>query len=196
MNSYDLFMAPLEKMILANIRKKLMKNAYGNVLEIGFGSGANMKYYKFDQIKSFSALDINDNMRYFDNVEYHVFDADTLPFLDNSFDCVVLTLALCSIKEVDKALLEIKRVLKDDGIYIFIEHERPENNFLYSLFKILNPLWRKFSGGCQIILDTHNKIVNYFNVDYNKSSLFYYGIAKKCNNYFFYENKCKLNVLL
>lgn len=52
-------MAPLEKCYLAQIRAEIMPKAHGRVLEIAFASGVNMKYYDFDKIDSFHALDVN-----------------------------------------------------------------------------------------------------------------------------------------
>lgn len=94
MSGYDKFMAPLEKRYLAQIRAEIMPKAHGQVLEIAFASGVNMKYYDFDKIDSFHALDVNQGMKKFERVNYHVFSAEKLPFEDETFDTVVLILAL------------------------------------------------------------------------------------------------------
>lgn len=180
MINYDTFMQPLEKLYLAKIRKILISKAYGKVLEIGFGSGVNMQYYDFKKVKTLDALDISENMRKFDNVNYHVLSAAKLPFEARSFDCVVLTLALCSVEDQRQVLSEIRRVLKDDGYYLFLEHERPNNKILSSLFNVINPIWRKLAGGCQINLATHKTIIDMgFTINYQRKNVFYYGLAKK-----------------
>ncbi|NLW15779.1 MAG: class I SAM-dependent methyltransferase [Erysipelothrix sp.] len=180
MSKYDVLMAPLEFLILGGIRKKLMPKAYGNVLEIGFATGVNMKYYDMNKIQSFHALDTNEDMKYFDNVRYHTLSAEALPFEDKSFDTIVLTLALCSIEAPEKALKEIGRVLKDDGQYLFIEHQRPKTQFLYHVFKKINPTWKKYAGGCQIILETDSLIKSQgFILDKKNINVFHYGIAHK-----------------
>ena len=43
-------------------------------------------------------------------------------FQDNSFDMVIETLVLCSVKDVDQSLREIHRVLKPGGIFCFLDH--------------------------------------------------------------------------
>lgn len=180
MNFYDIFMFPLEQMILKNIRKNMMNKAYGNVLEIGFGSGVNYKYYDLNKIDTINALDVNENMRIIENVEYYYMSAESLPFLDKSIDTVVLTLALCSIPNPDKVLKEINRILKDDGIYLFIEHEEPKNKIMAKFFNFLNPYWKKMAGGCQINLNSHAKIEEAgFKLDHKNKNIFHYGIATK-----------------
>src|SRR5919197_125579 len=56
--------------------------------------------------------------------------AENLPFEDNSFDTVVSTLVLCSVRDQDQALAEIRRVLKPGGELIFMEHVRADEDRL------------------------------------------------------------------
>lgn len=173
-------MAPLERLYLAEIRKKLMPEARGKILEVGFGNGANMNYYDFKKINSLHALDINKNMKIYDNVTYHVLDAHKLPFDDESFDTIVSSLALCTISDQASAIKEIKRVLKKGGIYIFIEHEKPKSKILASIFAFINPLWRRIAKGCQLVLESHKNIEREgFRLSYELKGVFYYGIASK-----------------
>lgn len=151
---YDIFMKPLEKRGIKQARKRLITQAKGSVLEIGSGTGANIRFYNFDLItdltitdkklsKSVKRLDIN-------KAEFIEADVSNLPFSDDSFDTVIHTLVFCSVKDVSKGLLELKRVLKPNGIIIFIEHILPEHNFLKRTFKFINPLWKKVSSGCNL----------------------------------------------
>lgn len=180
MSGYDIIMAPLEKLFLAEIRRRIMPHAHGQVLEIAFGSGANMKYYNFNKITSLHALDVNDEMGDFENVSYHVSTAETLPFPDESFDTVVMTLALCTIPNQLAAIAEIKRVLKSDGIYIFLEHEQSESRLFAKFLKLINPAWRRMARGCQLILESHKNIeAAGFDLSHNNLGVFHYGIAKK-----------------
>lgn len=180
MKGYSLFMAPLEKLYLAEIRKKVMPEARGKVLEVGFGNGANMNYYDFKKIDSLHALDINKNMHRYDHVTYHVLDANKLPFDDESFDTIVSSLALCTISDQISAIKEIKRVLKKEGIYIFIEHVKPKSKILARVFDLINPLWRRMARGCQLILESHKNIEREgFKLSYESKGVFYYGVANK-----------------
>lgn len=58
MISYDTLMKPLEKTLLGDIRKTLISQAKGDVLEIGFGTGVNMPLYNFDAINYLNGLDL------------------------------------------------------------------------------------------------------------------------------------------
>lgn len=53
-----------------------------------------------------------------ENLNFEVADATSLRFEDKSFDVVVIANALHIIPNPEKALAEIRRVLKDDGILI------------------------------------------------------------------------------
>ena len=55
-------------------------------------------------------------------VEYIGADARALPLADASVDHVVSVLTLCTIPAVDRALAEIRRVLRPGGAFHFMEH--------------------------------------------------------------------------
>jgi ubiquinone/menaquinone biosynthesis C-methylase UbiE len=71
-----------------------------------------------------------------ENLSFEVADATSLRFADNSFDVVVIANALHIIPNPEKALEEIRRVLKDGGLLIapnFFFREDGKKN-----------LWQKF----------------------------------------------------
>ncbi len=71
-----------------------------------------------------------------ENVRFEVADATSLRFMDKSFDVVVIANALHIIPNPEKALAEIRRVLKDDGVLI-------APNFIFPVDGKRN-LWQKF----------------------------------------------------
>ena len=71
-----------------------------------------------------------------ENLSFEVADATSLRFEDNSFDVVVIANALHIIPNPEKALAEIRRVLKDDGLLI-------APNFFFRAGGKKN-LWQKF----------------------------------------------------
>eukprot|EP00439_Symbiodinium_sp_Y106_P017295 s459_g2.t1 len=74
-----------------------------------------------------------------------------LPFADNSFDAVVASLVLCSVREPDTALREIARVLKPGGRYLFLEHIRaPTGSALRWQQEVLHPLHAFCCNGCRL----------------------------------------------
>src|SRR4030065_37266 len=55
-------------------------------------------------------------------------DAEELPFEDETFDHVVSTLVLCTVRDPTRALAEVHRMLKPHGRLLFIEHVRSEDS--------------------------------------------------------------------
>ena len=158
---YDLFLLPLEKIRLEKIRKQLLWQVKGNVLEIGSGTGVNLKHYDFSKINEIDLIDIEITQKLTHykfpkhiSFAYRKGDVESLPYKDHTFDYVVFTLVFCSVRHPLTGLLEIKRVLKPGGRIIFIEHVLPENKHLKSLFQILTPAWKKLAANCHLNRET------------------------------------------
>ncbi len=144
----------------ANEQRQLtLANAKGNVLEIGFGTGLNLRYYP-EAVTKLTALD-SENFRP-DVVQKRIAKArfpveqvqldagGKLPFADASFATVVTTWTLCSIANVDAALLEMKRVLKAGGELLFCEHGRSDDTKTATWQDRLNPLQKIVGCGCNM----------------------------------------------
>lgn len=183
---YDIFMRPLEKRGISERRKELLQSIEGRVLEIGSGTGVNLQYYDLDNIDlTLSDVEWNKHLKQKmkDNVKFVKTNVESLPFQEQEFDCVVHTLVFCSVHDVSKGLLEISRVLKDDGKLIFIEHVIPKKNPLRRIFKILTPFWKHIASNCHLdrdyikTLETHGFTVEKMG-DFGRS-IFVYGIAFK-----------------
>ncbi len=154
MNIYDIFMCPLENVFLKSLRKKLIPEAKGNVLEIGAGTGANFKFLDKSKIEEITIADkkLSETVKRNGDSTFKYVEADVtkLPFGDDSFDTVIETLLLCSVDEMDEALKEIYRVLKQGGKFIHIDHGLPEGKGLKRFFNAAAPIWRHFSKSCRI----------------------------------------------
>lgn len=85
--------------------------------------------------------------------------AEHLPFPDESFDAVVGTLVLCSVKDLDESLREVFRVLRPGGTFGFIEHvgavDRPAR---LRWQRRIEPIWRKLAGNCHLTRSTGDAI--------------------------------------
>ena len=82
-----------------------------------------------------------------------------LPFDDGSFDAVVCTLVLCSVKSQEQALQEMVRVLKPGGAFLFVEHVAADTaGAKANMQSCFNPLNSCLGDGCQLIRDTGAKI--------------------------------------
>jgi ubiquinone/menaquinone biosynthesis C-methylase UbiE len=75
--------------------------------------------------------------------------AERLPFPDDAFDTVVSTLVLCTVPEPDRALAEIRRVLKPGGSLLFIEHVRSDAERWGRWQDRLARPWAAFASGCR-----------------------------------------------
>lgn len=164
MTFYDFFMEPFERLGLGILRKNLVKQARGSVLEIGAGTGLNLPYYRWDQISSLVMIDKELNRKALDKkikdipageLSLREVNVMELPFEDESFDTVLFTLVFCSVGDADKGLREVKRVLKKDGKMLFIEHVRPEKEPLGKTFDLLTPFWKRIASGCHLNRETH-----------------------------------------
>jgi ubiquinone/menaquinone biosynthesis C-methylase UbiE len=143
----------------AKQREKVVPHAVGRVLEIGVGSGLNLSYYDRVQVSALSALEpsvplierAKERARSLDlDVEILRGSAEAMPFDGASFDTVVMTFTLCSIPNAAAALGEIRRVLRPGGQLLFAEHGLASDPRIASWQQRLNPLWVKFSGGCNM----------------------------------------------
>ncbi|HEX4949967.1 MAG TPA: class I SAM-dependent methyltransferase [Blastocatellia bacterium] len=144
----------------ANEQRQLtLAKAKGQVLEVGFGTGLNLRYYP-EAVTKLTALDA-ENFRPevvqkriakapFPVEQVQLDAGGKLPFPDASFDTVVTTWTLCSIANVDAALLEMKRVLRPDGEFLFCEHGRSDDANTAAWQDRLNPLQKIVGCGCNM----------------------------------------------
>ncbi len=142
------------------LRADTIDGAEGDVLEIGFGTGLNLRHYG-PSVKSLVGLDPMDVARVEKvqrriqaarfPIERKALRADGgLPFDRARFDTVVTTWTLCSIPKVAEALREMRRVLKPGGQYVFIEHGRADSARTAGWQDRINPIWRRVCDGCNI----------------------------------------------
>src|SRR5262249_5799886 len=135
--------------LLQEYRRRVVPGAHGRVLEIGVGSGINFPFYG-DDTTSVIALDPSAKLLSMANaaidgikptIDLIEASAEALPFADASVDTVVSTWTLCSIPDVRRALREVRRVLRANGRFRFVEHGRaPDANFSRWQGR-LSPLW-------------------------------------------------------
>jgi len=149
---YDIIELPMELFLYGRWREEALSNLSGKVLEVGVGTGRNLKYYPAGC--SVTGIDISAGMlekarkkaRGMKNITLLLMDAEHLEFPDNSFDYVVTTFVLCSVPDPVKALKEMRRVLKPSGELIALEHMRSSNSLIARIEDLVNPIMFSLFG--------------------------------------------------
>ena len=159
---YDRFMEGAEEAGLRDWRRELLGRARGDVLEIGAGTGGNLALYP----GNLSRLVLSEPDRHMREVlqrraggrpGVEVLDApaEALPLPAQSFDTVVATLVLCSVRDPSEVLSEVHRVLRPGGVFLFLEHvAAPSGTWARRAQGVLEPVWRRIAGNCHLTRET------------------------------------------
>ena len=143
-------------------RKKVVPHAEGIVLEVGIGSGLNLPFYDKSKISQIWGLDPSEELSVMArktaeeeglSVNFISSGAEEIPLPDNHFDTVLITYTMCTIPEVVRANIEIKRVLKNTGKLIFCEHGKAPDLNIAKWQSRIDPIWGKLAGGCHLNRD-------------------------------------------
>lgn len=143
---YELIDLPLELLFFRRWRKETLSDLNGKILEVGVGTGRNLKYYPEDCIvtgidNSIGMLErAKEKAADKKNFTFILMDAENLEFPDNSFDYVVTTFVLCTIPDPVKALKEMRRVLKPTGKLIALEHVRSSSPIITRFEELIDPI--------------------------------------------------------
>ena len=148
---YDAAMRVFAWLGLDRLRRRLVEDARGRVLEVGIGTGLNARFFGraawpvgIDPDRAGLLAARRRGAR-----RLVVARAEALPFRDGAFDEVVFSLTLCTIPEPRQALGEAVRVVRPGGLVRFLEHVRPPG-LLGRLAHGLTPAWRHVAGGCHL----------------------------------------------
>jgi ubiquinone/menaquinone biosynthesis C-methylase UbiE len=148
--------------LYGSYKEKLLSGLYGQVVEIGPGSGINFRYLSRD----IDWTGIEPNEAFHTNIflkanekgikaRLILGEAETIPLPDNHADFIVCTLVLCSVANPPELVKEMKRILKPGGKLIFIEHvAAPRKSSLRLLQNLINPLNRFMADGCNCNRET------------------------------------------
>ncbi|MDD7887376.1 class I SAM-dependent methyltransferase [Flavivirga sp. 57AJ16] len=148
--------------LFGSAKRVLFKGHPETIVEIGPGTGANMRYLK----KGTRLIAIEPNIymhnnlkksadRYGIDLEIKSLMGEAIDLPDASYDFVVSTLVLCSVHDPLQCLQQIKRILKPSGVFVFIEHVRArENSVLAFIQNLIHKPWHWFFEGCHTNRDT------------------------------------------
>ena len=164
---YDPLMGLVDRAGLAERRRRLLAQASGRVLEVGAGTGLNLRHYRDVDAVVMTEPDAAMRKRLLGRVadaavpvEVHELPIEESGLPDASFDTVVCTLVLCTVADQAVALDEIRRVLKSDGQLLFLEHVRSPG-WRGALQGVVTPVWSATAGaGCHLDRRTLDAIRN------------------------------------
>lgn len=160
---YDRAFEASEEAGLREMRGELLAQARGRVLELGSGTGLNLELYPHEGLDRLVLTEPDPHMfkqlrkRAEENcpgADLVEAGAESLPFQDDSFDTVVVTLVLCTVPDQPAALQEISRVLAPQGQLLFLEHVRSDEPGLARWQDRLEKPWRFIGDGCHCNRDT------------------------------------------
>ena len=148
----------LDRGEFSEIRGRVTSELAGEVLEVGFGSGLNVPHYPA-QIEHVLAVDPATVGRTLAAVrvaaspvpvEYVDLDGGSLPLDSGTIDHVLVTWTMCTIPDIDSALSEMRRVLRQGGQVHFVEHGLSPDPNVAKWQDRLTPFQRWWAGGCHL----------------------------------------------
>jgi ubiquinone/menaquinone biosynthesis C-methylase UbiE len=140
------------------LRTEVLQSAAGEVLEIGIGTGLNLPHYgpnvsrvrAVDPTPMLPARVVGRRAAVPFPVEITQQSAEQLPYDDRTFDCMVSTWTLCTIRDPVRALKEVRRVLRPGGRFLFLEHGRSDDQKIACWQDRLNPVQNIIGCGCNL----------------------------------------------
>lgn len=147
---------------MARVRDRLLGGLSGRVLEVGAGNGLNFAHYPgavsevvaIEPERALRTLAVEAALRAQVPVDVAPGVAEALPVKSEAFDAVVLSLVLCSVRDVPRALAEARRVLRPGGELRFFEHGRGGGRVMRLTQRALDrTVWPPLAGGCHLARD-------------------------------------------
>ncbi|HEY4387991.1 MAG TPA: class I SAM-dependent methyltransferase [Ktedonobacteraceae bacterium] len=154
--------------IMNPLRKEVTGRARGCVLEVGSGNGLNFAFYEPGLIERVEAIEPDSVMLSYAReraaaarVPINLIQAaaENLPFADESFDSVVVTLVFCSVSDPQRGLSEVWRVLKPGGVLLMVEHVRAQGGVMATIQNIITPITRRLTGNCHWNRETEKTVL-------------------------------------
>jgi SAM-dependent methyltransferase len=146
-------------------KRELFADLPATVVEIGPGTGANLRYYKPGT--RLVAVEPNPYMhrplmaearRRNIEVDLRAESAERIGLADGSADAVVSTLVLCSVPDPAAAIREIGRILRPGGRLVFIEHVRADHYGYATVQRLLARPWHWLFEGCDVRRDIESML--------------------------------------
>ncbi len=159
---YGYVMRRIDEYGLRETRRELLAGAHGRVLDVGSGTGSNLKLFP-EAVEELVLVEPDRHMLRVlrrqlgperPEVELVQATAESLPFPDASFDCVTCTMVMCTMPDPVAGLEEMTRVLKPGGRLLFLEHVRSEDAGFARTQDRVDGAWRFLADGCHCNRDS------------------------------------------
>jgi SAM-dependent methyltransferase len=150
---------------LSRIKRELLKNAKGDILDVGCGAGGWLEY--FEKASSVTELEPNPFLlpkiersiaafkAQHPNVKVHLANKFVHELDENfKFDYVVFGNVMCEVPNQKLFLEDVNLVLKPGGKIVFVEHVKRSGDLIGIIQDWVNPFWCRVSDGCNCNRDT------------------------------------------
>ncbi|MEU6125942.1 class I SAM-dependent methyltransferase [Streptomyces sp. NPDC047123] len=148
--------------LIGDHRRELLAGLSGRVIEVGAGNGLNFAYYP-GAVSEVVAIEperllrrhaVSAALRADVPVDVVPGAAEALPVKSEAFDAAVVSLVLCSVRDVARSLAELRRVLRPGGELRFFEHGRAPGAAMAAAQRVLDrTVWPPLFGGCHVARD-------------------------------------------
>ncbi|MFE2087057.1 class I SAM-dependent methyltransferase [Streptomyces sp. NPDC059460] len=148
---------------MSAIRSELLAGLSGRIIEVGVGNGLNFAHYPpavsevvaIEPERTLRQLAVRSALRAGLPVDVVPGAAEALPVKSEAFDGAVASLVLCTVRNVERSLAEIERVLRPGGELRFFEHVRADDRGMATVQRALDrTVWPLLGGGCHTARDT------------------------------------------
>ena len=159
---------PLVRRGFDPLRREIAGQAQGIVLEVGAGGGQNFSFYdptrvvRVEAVEPDAAMLVEARSRLMAvpvTIRLTRAPVEALPFPDALFDSAVVTLVFCSVRDPERGLREIWRVLKPGGTLLLLEHVRAQSKIVAGIQDALVPLTTRCMGNDHWNRDTLHTVL-------------------------------------